>query len=62
MEDHVIKLAVERNVALSVLRDLLNVRPFRVEDEFHVQARQLEAICRRARALVAEHTPDEETT
>lgn len=48
--------------ALSVLRDLVALRPFMVADGFHEQARQLEAICCRARALVAEHPTNEETT
>lgn len=47
------KAATDRETdALSVLRDLVALEPFMVADGFHEQARQLEAICRRASALV----------
>lgn len=60
-DERAAKLQNELDDALSVLRDLVALRPFMVADGFHEQARQLEAICRRARALVAEHPTNEET-
>jgi hypothetical protein len=55
MEDQVIRLAVERNDALSVLRDLVAI-----EDALPEFYRRIDPAMDRARALVAEHTTNEE--
>lgn len=46
--------------ALAVLRELVEIEPFQVADGYHDTARRLEAICRRASAVLASLAPEHE--